>query len=417
MFESYNDRMHMLKQPNFPPVKFDLETRFGSIYGDLEKKAVADVIDHDAPTSGKKVTEFETKFAEFCGSKYAVAVSNGTTALMMAYIGVGIQPGDEVISTPITWIATSAAAVVLGATIKFADIDPHTFNLDAERIEKLITPKTKAICPVHLYGQPVDMDPINEIAAEHHLNVIEDAAHAPGALYKGKKTGNLGDVGIFSFHEQKNMSTLGEGGMVTTNSLDIFERMRLYKSHCARVIGSSTKYLTLDNAIAEKALKEKQFWFQDFDDCGYNVRMNDVTGAVGLCQLTRIDSMNARRNEIASILDAGFTNIPGIRPLDQTAEIYHTYHLYPVKIDPKTAPITRDNLVYKLRMDYGIKTGTHYMPLVETEAFKKRGYSSQDAPLACKEWRYLITLPIHPRLTDDAVSYMITSIREAMKSP
>nr|MDO8109332.1 DegT/DnrJ/EryC1/StrS family aminotransferase [Candidatus Sigynarchaeota archaeon] len=303
-----------MSAPPMTPIKFDLQTRFGTIYDDAEKAAIVECLARDAPTSGKSVVEFEKRFAEICGTKHAIAVSNGTAALLVAFKAIGIKNGDEVITTPITWIATAACADVLGAKIKFCDVDPATMNMDPKTLEPLITKKTKAICPVHLYGQPVDMDPILEIAKKHSLFVVEDAAHAPGAQYKGKKAGSIGTVGCFSFHEQKNMSTLGEGGMVTTNDDKINEQVRLYKSHCTRVFGQSTKYLTLNATEYQGEMKKGRYWFQDFDDCGYNVRMTDIQGAVGVCQLQKLPKLNKRRQEIANYLTSELNQVSGLKP-------------------------------------------------------------------------------------------------------
>jgi dTDP-4-amino-4,6-dideoxygalactose transaminase len=414
-------KMCPIQPPNFPPVKYDLQTRFGTIYDDAEKHAIDEVLARDAPTSDKKVVEFEKKFAEFCGTKYAITVSNGTAALQMAFNAIGIHPGDEIITTPITWIATAAAGVVLWAKIKFCDVDPNTLNMDPAILKGLITPKTKLICPVHLYGLPVDMDPILEIAHSEHISVIEDAAHAPGAKYHGKSTGNLGDLGCFSFHEQKNMSTLGEGGMVTTDSPELYERVRSYKSHCARVIGTSSKYLTFSDEIAKAALEKQQFWFQDFDDCGYNFRMNDITAAVGICQLEKLNRLNAIRIKIAEYLDNQLSNIPGIStPAEYIKHNFptttHVYHLYPIFLDPTQASIGRDQFIFRLRMEYGIKCGVHYMPLPQTTAFQKRGYSMSGCKNAQKKWESLVTLPIHPRMADDHLEYLITAIKNVMKN-
>jgi perosamine synthetase len=400
---------------DFPPVKFDLQTRFGSIYDEEENLAIADVMKRDAPTSNKKVVEFEKNFAKYCGCKYAVAVSNGTAALAMAYKAVNIMPGDEVITTPITWIATAAAAAQLGAKIIFADIDPNTFNINPKLIKKLITPKTKAICPVHLYGQSVDIDPILEVAHKHNILVIEDSAHAPGGQYKRKMTGNLGDMAIFSFHEQKNMATLGEGGMITTNDTELYERAKLYKSHCARVIGQSTKYLTLSEEKSTSLLEKKQFWFQDFDDLGYNYRMNDITATVGICQLKKLDGMNTQRRKLAYYLDKEISEIKGITPLKVLSDVVHTYHLYPVLIEPKIAGVSREDFIYKMRKEFGIRCGVNYMPLVQTVAFKKIGYSEKDSPIACEQWKNLIILPIHPRLSEENLDYMIKSIKNIIE--
>ncbi|MHA1339217.1 MAG: DegT/DnrJ/EryC1/StrS family aminotransferase [Promethearchaeota archaeon] len=412
-FTKNNEGKNIPLMPNFPPIKFDLQTRFGSIYDEEEKKAILEVLKRDAPTSNISVLEFEKKFAEYCNSKYAISVSNGTAALFICFKSIGIKPGDEVITTPITWIATAAAAEVLGAKIKFADIDPNTFNIDPSLVGKLITEKTKAICPVHLYGQPVDMDPILGIAEKNNIYVIEDAAHAPGGRYKSKKTGNIGDMGCFSFHEQKNMSTLGEGGMITTNNHELYEKARSYKSHCARVIGPSSKYLSFPEEKAMEYLNKKMFWYQDFDDTGYNFRMNDMTASVGIAQLSKLDKMNNIRNKIATIYDQKLEKIQGLKPLGVIDKVFHTYHLYPVLLDPKITKISREKFIYKLRMK-GIKAGVHYMPLVLTTAFKKRGYSEKDALKSVKYWQNLITLPIHPCLNEIAIDYLFRMIEEIL---
>lgn len=395
------------------PIKFDLQTRFGTVYGDEEKAAIVDCLARDAPTSGKSVVEFEKKFADLCKTKHAIAVSNGTAALLMACKAIDIKPGDEVITTPITWIATAASAVVLGARIKFCDVDPRTMNMDPATLEPLITKKTKAIIPVHLYGQAVDMDPVVELAAKHGIRVIEDAAHAPGGKYKGKMTGSIGDIGCFSFHEQKNMSTLGEGGMVTTNDDELAEQVRSYKSHCTRVFGHSTKYLTLDEAKYAGEMDKGRYWYQDFDDCGYNVRMTDIQGAVGSCQLQKLDRLNKRRQEIARFLSTELGAIPGLQPTGSIPGAESVYHLFLLFVENESK-VTRDRFIYKLHQDFGIRCGTHYMPLVNVTAFKDRGHSARECPVACDRWERLVTLPCHPRLTSEHLEYLVESIKHVV---
>ena len=214
-------------------------------------------------------------------------------------MALDVKRGDRVLTTPLTWIATAAAGVTLGAEVDFVDIDPLTYNLDPGQLEAKITPNTKAILPVHLYGQCCDMDAILAIARRHGVAVVEDACHALGAEYKARKAGSLGITGCFSFHEQKNISTLGEGGMVVTDDPAVFERVALYRSHCTRVYGRSTKYCSLDEARFPMG---KRFWWQDFDDCGYNFRMTDVQGAVGVIQLRKLDALNQRRIDNAAYL-------------------------------------------------------------------------------------------------------------------
>jgi len=265
-----------------PVIKHDLIIKHGNLYGSEDEKAVLEILRKNAPTSGEYCARFEKEYAEYCGSEYAKTVSNGTAAIFLALKALDVGPGDRVLTTPVTWIATASAAVTLGAEVDFVDIDPDTYNMDPSRLEEKITKNTKAIIPVHLYGQCVDMDEIVKIADAYEVPVVEDACHAPGALYKGRKAGSLGTIGCFSFHEQKNMATLGEGGIITTSNPELFERISLYRSHCTRVYGKSSKYCELDQ---DKFPMGKKFWFQDFDDCGYNFRMTDIQAAVGSVQL------------------------------------------------------------------------------------------------------------------------------------
>ncbi len=290
-------------------IKYDLEIKFGTIYGKEEEEAVLRVLRNNAPTSGDECLLFEKMYAEYTGSKYARVVSNGTTAIFLSLIGVGIKPGDRVITSPVTWIATAAAPDTLGAKVDFVDIDPVTYNLDPNQLEDTITDDTKAIIPVHLYGQPCDMDEIMTIANTRNIHVIEDAAHAIGAEYKNRKAGSIGKTGCFSFHEQKNISTLGEGGIIVTDDAEVFERIALYRSHCTRVHGKSTKYCKLDEA---KFPVGKKFWWQDFDDCGYNFRMTDIQAAVGIEQLKKVDMLNERRINNAAYITESLKEIPGL---------------------------------------------------------------------------------------------------------
>src|SRR6266487_2615635 len=242
-----------------PKIKFDLQIKYGTEYGLEEEQAVLAVLRQGAPTSGEACIQFERDFAAYCGTAHARAVSNGTAALFLSLVALGIKRGDRVLTSPMTWIATAAAAVTLGAEVDFVDIDPETCNLDPRLLEAKITPNTKAILPVHLYGQCCDMDSLLAIAKRHGVAVVEDACHAVGADYKGRKSGSMGVTGCFSFHEQKNISTLGEGGMVVTNDPAVFERVALYRSHCTRVYGRSTKYCTLDESRFPMGQRKARF--------------------------------------------------------------------------------------------------------------------------------------------------------------
>ena len=389
-------------------IKFDLEIKFGSQYGQEEEEAVLRVLRNNAPTSGDECLRFENSYAAYTGARYARVVSNGSTALFLSMIGIGIKPGDRVLTTPVTWIATAAAPVTLGAKVDFVDIDLETYNIDPLQIEEKLTPDTRAVIPVHLYGQPCEMDEIMALSRKHHFAVVEDAAHAIGAEYKGRKVGTFGATGCFSFHEQKNISTLGEGGMVLTDDEHIFERISLYRSHCTRVHGKSTKYCRLDE---EKFPVGKKFWWQDFDDCGYNFRMTDIQAAVGSEQLKKVDWLNQRRIDNAAYLTWGLKDIPGlalpkVRPYNK-----HVFHLYPVMIDPAEFGMTKEDLIYKMLHQFGIKLGFHYIPLHYSTAFRNRGFRKGQFPNAEKLGERLVTLPVNPRQTEEALAYLVESFK------
>lgn len=390
-----------------PPIKFDLQIKHGSEYGAEEERAILEVVRQGAPTSGEACIQFEKDFAAYCGVAHARAVSNGTAALFLSLVALGIKRGDRVLTSPMTWIATAAAAVTLGAEVDFVDIDPETCNLDPRQLESKITPNTKAILPVHLFGQCCDMDSILAIARRHGVAVVEDACHAVGADYKGRKAGSMGVTGCFSFHEQKNISTLGEGGMVVTNDPAVFERVALYRSHCTRVYGRSTKYCSLDEARFPMG---QRFWWQDFDDCGYNFRMTDVQGAVGVVQLRKLDALNQRRINNAAHLSAGLSDVPGITLPTVRPGCKHVFHLYPIQIDVEKFGRARDDFIHAMLYERGIKVGTHYTPLHYSTAFQTRGFRKGHFPVTEAVAERLVTLPINPRQSREALDYLIESV-------
>jgi len=391
-----------------PKLKFDLQIKYGSEYGPEEEQALIEVLRQGAPTSGEACIQFEKDFAAYCGTAHARAVSNGTAALFLSLVALDIKPGDRILTTPMTWIATAAAGVTLGAEVDFVDIDPVTCNLDPAQLEAKITPNTRAILPVHLYGQCCDMDAILAIAKRHGVAVVEDACHAVGAEYKGRKAGSMGVTGCFSFHEQKNISTLGEGGMVVTNDPAVFERVALYRSHCTRVYGRSTKYCSLDETRFPMG---DRFWFQDFDDCGYNFRMTDVQGAVGVVQLKKLDTLNQRRIDNAAYLTAGLRDVPGLTLPTVQPGNKHVFHLYPIQIDAARFGRAKEDFVYAMLYERGVKVGTHYTPLHYSTAFQKRGFRKGQFPAAEGVAERLVTLPINPRQTREALDYLIESVR------
>ena len=294
---------------DLPKAIYELEYGHGSIYGPEEEAALREVLAANAPSCGPKVKQFEEAFAAYCRVPFGLAVTSATAGLQLAMIAAGVGPDDEVVTTPISWISTANAAAAQGAKVVFADVDPRTLNITAASIAEKITSRTKAILLVHLYGQCCDMDPIMALARERGIPVVEDCAHAAGAEYKGRRAGSLGDIGVFSFHQQKNMVTLGEGGMVTASRRDLYERMLSFRSLCCLTYDPKGKYLPLDPV---KTPMGKRYWYLDFDDVGLNFRMTDAQAAVGLVQLAKLEGFNARRAEIAN---AYCERLRGIRGL------------------------------------------------------------------------------------------------------
>jgi dTDP-4-amino-4,6-dideoxygalactose transaminase len=334
-------------------------------------------------------------------------VTSGTTGLNLAMVAAGVKPGDEVITTPISWIATANAAAVLGAKVVFADVNPRTLNLDPASVEKKITPRTKAILPVHLYGQCADMDALNELARPRKILVVEDAAHAAGAEYKGRKAGSLGDIGVFSFHQQKNMVTLGEGGMLTTSNRDLYERMLSYRSLCARTYDPKGKYLAIDESARPMG---KQYWYIDFDGVGFNYRMTDAQAAVGSVQLRKLNANNARRAEIATQYSEGLRGIQGLTLPYVSPENKHVFHAYVVLVD-SPFPKSKEDFMWQLLTKKRIKTWSHYMPIHLSTVYREMGHGPGECPISEKLLEKYVSLPIHPRMTDEVVQYVIDAVR------
>ena len=390
-----------------PKAKFELEFSHGSIYGEEEKAAVLEVLANHAPSSGPKVAQFEKEFAAYCGAEYGLAVTSATAGLHLALIAAGVGPGDEVITTPISWISTANAAAVLGAKVVFADVDPVSLNLDPASVAQKITDRTKVILPVHLYGQCCDMDALNALAKPRGILVIEDAAHAPGAEYKGRKAGVLGDIAVFSFHQQKNMVTLGEGGMITTNNKALFDNMLSHRSLCARTYDPKGKYLAIDESVQPMG---KRYWFLEFDDIGFNYRMIDMQAAVGLVQLRKLDGFNAKRIEIAAKLTAGLSGIKGLRLPTVPPDRKHIFHVYLLLVEADLK-LSKEDFMWELYTQKQIKVWNHYMPIHLTKIYRGLGHHEGECPVAEAAYQRYVSLPIHPRLTDEAIQYVIDSIR------
>jgi dTDP-4-amino-4,6-dideoxygalactose transaminase len=391
-----------------PKAKFELEFSHGSIYGEEEKAAVLEVLEASAPSCGAKVQQFEKEFAAYCGSSYGLAVSSATAGLSLALIAAGVGPGDEVITTPNSWVSTANAAAVLGAKVVFADVDPCTLNLYPESVAGKITNRTKVILPVHLYGQCCDMDALNEIARPRGILVIEDAAHAAGAEYKGRKAGALGDIGVFSFHQQKNMVTLGEGGMITTSNKELLENMLSHRSLCCRTYDPKGKYLAIDETVHPMG---KRYWHLEFDGIGFNYRMTEIQAAVGLVQLRKLDSLNARRIEIAKKYTDGLRGVRGLQLPCILPESKHVFHVYLLLLEPEFR-LNKEDFMWELYTEKQIKAWSHYMPIHLTEIYRSLGHGEGECPVAEAMVDRYVSIPIHPRMTEESVQYVINSIRE-----
>jgi perosamine synthetase len=390
------------------PVRYDLEYGQGSCYGAEEEQAVLEVLRRGAPSGGPWVAEFEQAFASYCGVEHAIAVASGTAALELAMVACRAGPGDEVITTPLSWISTANAPALQGARVVFADVDPRRFTLDPASVAVSITPRTKAIIAVHLYGQCADMDPLIGLARSRGILLIEDCAHAPGAEYRARKAGSMGDLAIFSFGVQKNMTTLGEGGMVVTSHADLAERIRSHRWLCCHGYDPQGRYAQIP---AEGPPMGRRYWHLEFDEVGHNARMSDVQAAVGSVQLRKLDSLNSRRIEIAQRYTQGLTGIRGLTLPLVMPENKHVFHVYAVLVKEEFGR-SKEDFMWDLWTRKGIKPWSHYMPIHLTQAYRRLGHGPGECPQAERLFDQYVSLPIHPRLTDTAVDYLIESVGE-----
>ena len=344
--------------------------------GEEEKQAVLAVLDSGMLAQGPRVAEFEQAFATFCGVKHAIATSSGTTALHVALLAHGIGPGDEVITTPFTFIASANAALYVGARPVFVDIDPVTFNLDPAQIEAAITPCTKAILPVHLFGLPCDMPAITALAEKYGLAIIEDACQAHGAAINGRRAGSFG-TGCFSFYPTKNITT-AEGGMITTNDDDIAEQARLIRSH-----GMRQRYY--------------------HESLGYNFRMTEIQAAIGLAQLPKLEAFNERRIANAHYFSARLRNV--VTP-QVPAGYRHVFHQYTIRILDK-----RDTLAEGLRQR-GVATSIYYpVPIHQQTFYRQLGYDGH-FPIAEQMSREVLSLPVHPALNPEDLDTIVQAVND-----
>ena len=367
---------------------------------DSDIEAVVNVLKSDYLTTGPFVKEFEDKVANYVGAKYAVAVSNGTAALHMACFAAGIKEGDEVIVSPMTFAASANAILYCGGIPVFADIDQLTYNIDPDRIEEKITDKTKAIIPVDFSGQSVDMDKIMVIAEKHGLIVIEDAAHALGSEYKGRKIGNQADMVEFSFHPVKPITT-AEGGMITTNSEDFYKKMMIFRTHG----------ITRDQEI----LNENHGpWYYEQKILGYNYRLTDVQSALGTSQMNKIDDFIARRREIVKLYNEAFKGIEEIETPFEAESSNSGWHIYVIKVKPGMLAVTRKE-VFEALLAENIGVNVHYLPVYLHPYYKSLGYEKGLCPKAEELYENMITLPIFPSMSNKDVADVINALSKVIK--
>jgi dTDP-4-amino-4,6-dideoxygalactose transaminase len=357
----------------------DLKAQYKSIYDEVNQ-AIQEVLDHTAYAGGPFVQEFEKNYAKFCDCEYAIGVSSGTSAIWLALLAMEIGPGDEVITVPNTFIATVEAISFTGAKPVFVDIDEKTYNMDPGKLEAAITSKTKAIIPVHLFGQMADMDPIIEIAKRHNLIVLEDGAQAQGAKYKGKRAGSLGDVGCFSFYPGKNLGAYGEAGAVVTNNSQIADRIRMLRDH-----GQPKKYM--------------------HDYIGWNGRMDGIQGAVLNVKLKYIDQWNQQRKNNAAHYTRLLSGTDNIIPPYIPDYADPIFHIYAVRIK------NRDTMIELLK-EKEIHCGIHYpIPVHLTNAYHHLNKRKGSFPISETYADQLLSLPMFPELTSDQIEYVCTCVQ------
>ncbi|GKU76802.1 UDP-4-amino-4,6-dideoxy-N-acetyl-beta-L-altrosamine transaminase [Paenibacillus sp. L3-i20] len=360
--------------------------------------AVVQVLQSDFITQGPAIERFERKVADYVGAMYAVAFCNGTAALHGASFAAGIGPGDEVITTPITFLASSNCVLYTGGKPVFADIDSETYNIDPNDIERKITKQTKAIIAVDFTGQPAEIDKIERIARKHNLLVIHDAAHSLGASYENRMVGSYGDMTMFSFHPVKHVTT-GEGGVIVTNDAALFERLRLFRNHG----------MTRDS---HNMTRNDGPWYYEMTDLGYNYRMTDMQAALGFSQMDKLDSFIERRRQIAAQYNKALIDMPGLVLPYQHPDTSSSWHLYVVRWDESCFSVGRNQIFNDLRAE-NIGVNVHYIPVYKQPYYSKLGYEDNQCAEAEVYYNTAISLPIFPLMSEqdqDDVIHAVTKI-------
>jgi dTDP-4-amino-4,6-dideoxygalactose transaminase len=366
----------------------------------IDEREVEEVIDTLRSgwlTMGPKTIQFEEKFGAHVGAKHAIAVNSCTAGLHLALDVAGIQPGDEVITTPYTFAATANVVLHLKARPVLVDVLPDTLTMDPAQLEKAITPRTRAVVPVHMAGYPCDMDPILDLAQRHHLHVIEDAAHALPTRYKGRMVGSIGDLSVFSFYAGKNITT-GEGGMVTTQSDEYADLLRTRRLH-----GISRD--------AWKRYSAEGSWYYEVNYPGYKYNMTDLNAALGLQQLAKLPMFHAVRSYYANIYHLGLSDLPEVTLPTADPSVQHAWHLYILSLNLDRLTIDRDAFIQLLR-EQNIGTSVHFIPLHIHPYYREVfGYQPEDFPNALRGYQRAISLPLYPRMSEADVWDVIRAVR------
>ncbi len=356
-------------------------------------RAVVEVLRSDWLTTGPKVQEFEEQVADYVGSEYAVAVNSGTAALHAAAFAIGIGPGDEIITTPLTFAATANCVLYLGGRPVFADVCPSTLNIDPQDVERKVTSRTKAVIAVDFTGQPCDYEAIWKVAERCNLRIIEDGAHALGAEYKGRRVGALNELTTLSFHPVKHITT-GEGGMVLTDDADMAAKMRAFRTH-----GVTADFRRRAAAGS---------WFYEMVALGYNYRLPDINCALGLAQMRKLDSWLARRREIAARYTAAFAQLPEVKVPHILPQVNPAWHLFVIELDLSRIRVGRQQVFAALRAE-NIGVNVHYIPVYWHPYYQQLGYEKGLCPMAEMAYERLISLPMFPAMTDDDVEDVIAA--------
>lgn len=359
-------------------------------------EAVIKVLRGDFITQGPAIEAFEAKVAKYVGTKFAVAFTNGTAALHGACFAAGIGEGDEVITTPLTFLASSNCILYQGGTPVFADIDIDTYNVDPVAIESKITERTKAIIAVDFTGQPVEIDRISMLAHDRNLVFIQDAAHSLGASYAGQIVGSLADMTMFSFHPVKHVTT-GEGGIITTDNEEYYRKLLMFRSHG---MTRNPKELTKNDGP----------WYYEMQELGYNYRMTDMQAALGVSQMDKLDSFVVRRRQIVAQYNKVFSTLEGLVIPKQHPQSESSWHLYVLRWLPKYFIGDRKEIFNALR-DENIGVNVHYIPVYLQPYYKELGYQSGLCPNAEDYYESAITIPLFPKMTDSDVMDVITAVR------